>query len=683
MIVRLFVVILVLLSVGVLHAQGPENTMVVVNAESQDSLAVANRFIHLRNIPATNVVYLTGITHIEKFGDESSSSGRFQKEIGTPVMKAIKDRGLQRQIDCITYSADFPTRFSVQPQMKVYLKQRGLKYSIYRHAPWASITSLTYFYNDAFSDQPGFFDDRANRYSANLPKTRTQNPFTGELAKQFDDAQKMIRDADYSGAIETLRKLGNQNPDQMDVVIAFARASALNGDDETAIRTLVYAHSKGFHWRSRILNDKAFDGLKGNPKFDAIIAKISDFPSNVLPSRNFSASANWAENGWPNASTTGDGHRYFLSTMLAVTGDKERSSVDNALSQIERSISADGTHPKASVYFADHGDPRSKTRASQFQFAAKELKSIGKKSVVGKAKMPPKNERVIGVTLGSPVLDWKKSGSQFVPGALCDNFTSYGAWWQKAGQTQLNEFLDAGAAGACGTVYEPYTIATKIPTARLHAHYARGCTLAESFYQSVSCPFQLLIVGDPLCCPFGKFPQFEVKGLADGDTVSGDFILKIEPAAGSPPLESYEIYFDGVLLRKLTDTDELAVEINTINDGYHEIRVVGVGDSVVANRTSRAIGFVVNRDSQTLNLSISNTQFHLGGSVRIQVDSTFGKRVEIRQNFRKIALVDSEKEKRITASQIGLGKSKLQAVVVLDDGTLVRSMPVEVEILGH
>jgi hypothetical protein len=207
--------------------------------------------------------------------------------------------------------------------------------------------------------------------------------------------------------------------------------------------------------------------------------------------------------------------------------------------------------------------------------------------------------------------------------------------------------------------------------------------LAESFYQSVSCPFQLLIVGDPLCCPFGKFPQFEVKGLADGDTVSGDFILKIEPAAGSPPLESYEIYFDGVLLRKLTDTDELAVEINTINDGYHEIRVVGVGDSVVANRTSRAIGFVVNRDSQTLNLSISNTQFHLGGSVRIQVDSTFGKRVEIRQNFRKIALVDSEKEKRITASQIGLGKSKLQAVVVLDDGTLVRSMPVEVEILGH
>ena len=47
-----------------LQAQGPENTIVVINEQSPDSLAIANLYISLRNIPPTNVVYVSGITTV-------------------------------------------------------------------------------------------------------------------------------------------------------------------------------------------------------------------------------------------------------------------------------------------------------------------------------------------------------------------------------------------------------------------------------------------------------------------------------------------------------------------------------------------------------------------------------------------------------------------------------------------
>ena len=46
---------------------------------------------------------------------------------------------------------------------------------------------------------------------------------------------------------------------------------------------------------------------------------------------------------------------------------------------------------------------------------------------------------------------------------------------------------------------EPFAIQAKFPTAFIQAFYVEGCSLAEAFYQSVTGPYQLLIIGDPLC----------------------------------------------------------------------------------------------------------------------------------------------------------------------------------------
>ncbi len=132
--------------------------------------------------------------------------------------------------------------------------------------------------------------------------------------------------------------------------------------------------------------------------------------------------------------------------------------------------------------------------------------------------------------LGVADFSWKDAFSTILPGAICDNLTSCGGMLADgSSQTPLTELLRYGAAGSSGTVVEPFAMMQKFPTPQIHVHYARGCSLAEAFYQSVSCPFQLLIVGDPLCRPWAKIPQLELVGLKPN--MMGARSRRVGPAA--------------------------------------------------------------------------------------------------------------------------------------------------------
>ena len=621
-------------------AQGPESTLVVVNEESPDSLAIASHYIKLRNIPAVNVVYLRGITTIKQFGPESSSSKAFQREILNPILKTMKDRGIEDQIDCITYSAGFPTRINIGPEGGRYLKITGKKYSLKLHAPWASITSLTYFYRNAFSASPTFLALDANNFGNSTPSKAAANPFVDGDARKFAAAIQSARAGDYPLATEQLLVLARKHPRQMAVVFALARVYALAGKKEKVLTTLRHAQVNGFAGRSVIEKDSAFREVIGDPVLKKILQQMENLPNGVLPTRSFSGQSYWAKNGWPNGNEK-QGQRYTLSTVLAVTGENQ-SSVEDSIARLEASVKADGSSPAGLVYFADHKDPRSRTRKHQFKFAAAELKSLGREASIGSDVYPKNRGRVIGVTLGSPILDWEKSGSRFLPGAIGDNFTSYGGWWQKTGQTQLTEFLDAGAAGASGTVYEPYTITAKLPSARWHVHYARGCTLAESYYQSVSGPFQTLIVGDPMCCPFGDFPKFSVEGLKPDAIIKDDFELEIRAADDGPAIRSYGMFYDGVFLTTIKHPDRFKVAIDDMKDGRHEIRIVGVADTPTANRSTRILEFVVGRTEQKVDGFSDSKSTRLLDSIHLKSADKEEKEIELYQNSRILASTSSD-----------------------------------------
>ena len=120
-----------------------------------------------------------------------------------------------------------------------------------------------------------------------------------------------------------------------------------------------------------------------------------------------------------------------------------------------------------------------------------------------------------------------------------------------ASQTPLSELLRYGAAAASGTVTEPYAVAHKFPSPMMQVHYARGCTVAESFYQSVLCPYQLLIVGDPLCRPWANIPEITFTGVTAGQTVHDE--IKVKPQArfaDDVKAEHFEMILDGLKIRE-------------------------------------------------------------------------------------------------------------------------------------
>jgi hypothetical protein len=89
--------------------------------------------------------------------------------------------------------------------------------------------------------------------------------------------------------------------------------------------------------------------------------------------------------------------------------------------------------------------------------------------------------------------DWPASGSTVVPGAICENLTSFGGiFTPAAGQTPLSEFLRAGAAGSSGTVIEPYAIQAKFPTVQILDQTEFKETISGQINQLLSLVYALL-----------------------------------------------------------------------------------------------------------------------------------------------------------------------------------------------
>ena len=173
-------ILFLLFAVGIadqqVKAEG-ENLILVVNSSSADSLAVANHYIKLRNIPPLNVVYIDSFKILPNMDGESAHVKYFESQVLKPVLEAIDKRGLRPQVQYIVYSAGFPTRVTCQPQIGKFLKATDQKYDIHFHAPWVSLTSATFFHENIFSNTPDFVQLDANRYATHRTDDLFQNPF--------------------------------------------------------------------------------------------------------------------------------------------------------------------------------------------------------------------------------------------------------------------------------------------------------------------------------------------------------------------------------------------------------------------------------------------------------------------------------------------------------------------------
>jgi hypothetical protein len=361
------------------------------------------------------------------------------------------------------------------------------------------------------------------------------------------------------------------------------------------------------------------------------------------------------------------GQPYMLSTMLAMTSGRG-NSVREAIAYLRRSAAADGTHPKGTIYFSKTDDVRSKVRANEFASAVEELNKLGVRAKVLTSVLPSNRPDVMGLMTGAANFSWPGSHSKILPGAFCEAFTSFGGvMTEGASQTPLSEFLRYGAAGSSGTVTEPYAIAQKFPSPQMHVHYARGCTLAEAYYQAVFGPSQLLIVGDPLCRPWAHIPAVQVAGVQPDQTVSGEIVL--HPKATSSKgggMDHYELFVDGRRVASDRGAAGLRWDSRTEADGFHELRVVAVESGPIETQGRAIIPVIVNNQGASVELATTPAKtVRWGETLSVHAKSAGASKIFVVQNNRVLGLINGDDgQLSVNPRMLGTGPVALQALAV-------------------
>jgi uncharacterized protein (TIGR03790 family) len=384
-----------------------------------------------------------------------------------------------------------------------------------------------------------------------------------------------------------------------------------------------------------------------------------------LPTRGFSTRYQWDHLG---EKAEKEGQKYILSAMLAYT-DGRGNTVDEALAYLQRSAAADATEPKGTVYFMKHGDIRSKTREPAFDETVAALHELGIGAEVVEDTLPRDRADVLGVMLGSAEFDFASCDSTILPGAICENLTSLGGILRTgAGQTPLSELLRFGAAGSSGTVTEPYALQPKFPHPRLFVHYARGCTLAEAYYQSVQAPYQLLVVGDPLCRPWVKPRQVVVEGWVPGATLTG--ILPIKPSVDNEdadrPIDRFELFVDGRLITACKPGGVVLCDTAKLGDGHHEFRIVAVEGTPIETRSRLVLPITVDNEGRSLKYKVApEGEITVGERITIEAECEGAKEIVVLHHGRPLGKIDGASGSlTLDVADLGTGPVSLALVAL-------------------
>ena len=299
------------------------------STRSPNSLAIANHYIKLREIPAANVVYLPWDPKTRR-----TDIAAFRRRILGPLIASLVGRKLLGQIDAIVYSSDFPTAIDLGDDIQKFTKDlqdaaasRGDGQS---PATWpkvltpvGSLTGLTYLWEPVLGGLPGYMQLHANAY--------------------------------------------------------------MTGDGSA---------SRAFHGSDRF-------GQHGELQH-------------------------------------GPGRRYLLAMMLGATVE-HGNTLEEVLDYLRRSATADGTHPRGTIYYLQNGDVRSKARHDGFPAAVRRLKELGVAAEIVNGVLPADKDDVQGLMVGAAYFDWKSSHCTIRPGAICEHFTSFGGELSgDSGQAQLS-----------------------------------------------------------------------------------------------------------------------------------------------------------------------------------------------------------------------------------------------------
>lgn len=647
--------------------------IVVVNSKSSNSLTLANHYCQLRDIPARNVILLQNLPD-----SNSISIDDFRKLILTPVLEQIETRQLTNHIQGIAYSCDIPTAIDLQEDLK------GVKDLPKVLTPTGSLNGMTYLFRWVQQKDPSYIAPDSNWYATHdasvLLKVYQGTP------ESLEELRKWItEDSQHEKAAERLDQLRGDSANSYPLDFLAAQQWALAGDNKKALTRLSDAVKKGWKYRGEILNDPSFDSLREDKEFQRIVSRCPNEEFKVLNVKGFDARNFFAPN-CTDSNNPKHGVSYLMSMVLSHTANN-RLSIDEAIAHLERSSLADFTRPSGTFFFSKTNDVRSTTREPNFQIAIDELKKLKKDAQIIESVLPPVASAVAGITFGVSDFDWNKSGAKLLPGSLADNLTSLGGVMTPSSQTKATELLRFGAAAASGTVTEPYALQFKFPLPSLHAFYARGMTCAEAFYASIQSPYQLLILGDPLCQPFAMPPRFKISGCKDREQVSGTLAIVFSPSEEDNSSDPVQLTWliDGKPQTQTNFQSKLSIQVAPEDRGAYEWRFMAKGPKPLENRWEKSLWVLSGPESTHLEVQAPKRWSIKKDGERLKLKITNppnSESVRLRYHWDTLdAQPNQAGEFEIDTNRLGRGPVRLQPVACNSEGiVLYAGLPIRIYI---
>ncbi len=399
-------------------------------------------------------------------------------------------------------------------------------------------------------------------------------------------------------------------------------------------------------------------------------------------------------------SSSGSARRYYIGAMLGYFGNRG-NTVEDITEMIDRSVMADGTRPLTQTFYFENNlvepcrnvractimncNTQSCTTPTFYNAARTGITGRGGAAVVQNDFLPDAMD-CIGVMTGDDVLDFGARPNMVIqPGAFCDHLTSFAGAFDIPGQTKMSEWIARGASGSAGTVEEPCNYNGKFPTARFHVQYLQGMTLGESYWRSSQfLPFQGLLYGDPLTRPFDIIPVVNVADAPSG-SVSGTITLTPTASTARPgfSIVGYDLLVDGVLRQSVGPAQVFTLDTRTLNDGFHDIRVLARDNSAVRS-IGRWVGTLTTANfgrsatamatpaAGNLTQSFAFSYSTLGGAVR---------EVRLVQNGRVLASSTAATGVlSVFGQRLGAGMSRPSIEVIYQDNRIASSAPVVVDV---
>lgn len=250
--------------------------------------------------------------------------------------------------------------------------------------------------------------------------------------------------------------------------------------------------------------------------------------------------------GW-SATRQGIEHRPVLVTMLHGRSFEDAAKLVASATTAEASGGASGT-----FVFMNGADPARGALDLGYPAVIAELQRRGFTDV---ERVPFQSDltglRLASFFVGTAALGRTIEGNEFLPGAITDNLTSFGALpenFRESGeelQVSVARFVARGVAGTHGATDEPLN--NSFPSRLLLIDYVEGGTLGEAYLRHM--PFVYwhnLVLGDVMAAPYARRPRVNIRGVAAGQVVCAPVALEVE--AEDPlgrPLQSLALYVDG------------------------------------------------------------------------------------------------------------------------------------------